>query len=335
MPPSAKYCPGCGQKKYAGPPTLWTLFSGFFETVFNLDNRLFRTLRDLVIPGQLTIKFLAGRQRPYFQPLRLFFASTVLMLSAYAIFTADRVGKKFDASIENARSNAYHKVFEHDMLQQLDSLEEEFPTTDAQALLDTIRARHLTMEQDSMHLGIIDIKADNSLDGKELVIPAVDFHTLPIDTLIQKYNIENWIAQYQVKQIVSVSRSGSRAIAGIMGQLIWGVVFLIPLSALMLKLIYIRRKRTYVEHLVFSLHVHAFLFLLQALAAIVFYWFNSNILLWATIPLTILYFIAAQKHVYNQGWIKTLIKAWLLFFGYTMILSMAFGFGMLGALLLY
>lgn len=310
------------------------LFSDFFETVFNLDNRLFRTLRDLVIPGQITIKYLAGKQRPFFQPLRLFFVSTVLMLSAYAIFAGDRAGESFDTSIEEARGGAYQQIFESDLRAELDSLETEFSGAASAALLDTIRSRHLSNPPDSIFVGILDID-ENNVGGMELKVSEADFYTLSSGELLEKYKVEGWLAQYQTKQLHAIMRSGSRAIPGIMGQLIWGIVFIIPITALMLKFIYIRRKHTYVEHLVFSLHTHSFLFLIQALAAIVFYWFDTPALLWATIPLTIIYFIVAQKRVYRQGWFKTLIKAWLLFIGYTMIVSTAFGIGVVGALLMY
>lgn len=335
LAPSAKYCPGCGQKKYHGPPTLWNLFSDFFETIFNLDNRLFITLRDLVVPGKLTNKYLAGKQRPFFQPLRLFFVSTVLMLSTYAILTVDRVGDTFDSTIETARAKAYHRIFELEMLADLDTLEKEFPAASSLALLDTIRSRHLTLGRDSMTIGYIEFRNDNTLNGKNLMVDMVDFHTMPPGELAEKYGVEHWMHRYQISQIVTIARSGARSITNIMGQLIWGVVFLIPLSALMLKLIYIRRKRNYVEHLVFSLHVHSFLFLLQALAAIVFYWFDSQVLLFATIPLTVIYFVLAQKRVYRQGWGKTFMKAFLLFLGYCFILSLAVGIGVLASLILY
>lgn len=313
---------------------MWSLFSDFFETVFNLDNRLFRTLRDLVIPGELSIKYLAGKQRPFFQPLRLFFVSTVLMLSAYAIFTADRVGESFDTSIEEARAGAYQRLFEANLRAELDTMAMEMADPEATTLLETIEEQHLNSSPDSLTLGLLDVDEDN-VEGVQLKVSEADFYTLSSRELLEKYEVEGWLAQYEAKQLHAIMRSGSRAIAGMMGQLIWGIVFIIPLAALMLKIIYIRRKRTYVEHLVFSLHVHAFLFLLQALAAIVFYWFDTPAFLWATIPLTIIYFVVALKRVYRQGWGKTLIKTWLLFLGYTMILSTAFGIGVLGALMLY
>ncbi|WP_173021438.1 DUF3667 domain-containing protein [Lewinella sp. W8] len=330
-----KYCPGCGQKKYTGPPTLWGLFSELFETVFNLDNRLFRTLRDLPIPGQLTIKYLAGVQRPFFQPLRLFFVSTVLMLGAYSIFAVDRVGESFDASVESRRSNAYHRLFEFELRAELDTLAEEFPDPDARALLDTIRTRHLSASRDSMSLAYLDLHDLQRIQDRTIYIDVADYNTMSPEQIPEKYGVKGWLNRYQISQNAAINRAGGRGVANLMGQMIWGILILIPLTALMLKLFYVRRKRTYVEHMVFSLHVHSFLFLFQALAALVFYWFDSPAVLWASIPVTIVYFIVAQKRVYRQGWGKTLIKAFLMFFGYNFILTISTAVAMVFSLILY
>jgi hypothetical protein len=83
---------------------------------------------------------------------------------------------------------------------------------------------------------------------------------------------------------------------------------MLPLYALLLKLLYLRRRRTYVEHAVFALHVHAFFF--------------SLFLAWALLPsglqlvqgvlamMMVIYSWLAQKRVYRQGRVMTTAK-WL------------------------
>jgi hypothetical protein len=80
---------------------------------------------------------------------------------------------------------------------------------------------------------------------------------------------------------------------------------LLPVYALILKLLYVRRKRYYVEHFIFALHVHAFVFLIFFLMLIIPEWLDFILLL--TVPI---YIWLALKRVYAQGWIKTTIK-WL------------------------
>ena len=95
------------------------------------------------------------------------------------------------------------------------------------------------------------------------------------------------------------------------------VMFLmLPAFAFLLKLIYVRRGWYYSEHLVFGLHTHAVAFLVFALVVVLSVlgaggaWVGIATGLCAVaIPV---YFVLAQKRVYGQSWLKTLVKAWLL-----------------------
>ncbi len=93
--------------------------------------------------------------------------------------------------------------------------------------------------------------------------------------------------------------------------------FLLPLFAMTLKLLYLRTKRLYVEHLVFLLHVHAFAFLfLTPLLMAPLVWRG----LFAGLVLPV-YFVLAMRAVYKQGWPKTLTKFVLLNLGYVILLA--------------
>lgn len=111
------------------------------------------------------------------------------------------------------------------------------------------------------------------------------------------------------------------------------VLFLIlPLFALLLKLVYVRRGWFYSEHLVFGLHTHAVAFVVFSLVALVALveadWTDwVVVVLLLTIPL---YFLLAMKRVYRQGWIKTLVKATLLGVIYNVVLIS----GVVGVILL-
>jgi hypothetical protein len=101
---------------------------------------------------------------------------------------------------------------------------------------------------------------------------------------------------------------------------------LLPIFAFLLKLLYIRRGRLYVEHLIFSLHVHAF----------AFFAFTAGLLLdqssvgWlqATAPWVdaspLLYLVLAMSHVYEQGLIKSTIKSFILLLIYSLVFTIGF-----------
>lgn len=109
---------------------------------------------------------------------------------------------------------------------------------------------------------------------------------------------------------------------------------MLPLFALLLKVMYLFKRRLYMEHLVVALHSHAFLclvLLLQSLLSLlagavaapdgfvdgVFDWVEA--LLWAWIPL---YLLLSQKRVYGQGWIVTVIKFGVVGVAYWFLLTL-------------
>ncbi len=96
-----------------------------------------------------------------------------------------------------------------------------------------------------------------------------------------------------------------------------GMFVLLPVFALILKLIYIRSKRLYVEHLIFSLHCHAFVFLIFTLD----FWTPEIFRVISTICMLV-YLFMAMKQVYGQGFIKTGIKFLILATLYFTILTM-------------
>jgi hypothetical protein len=108
---------------------------------------------------------------------------------------------------------------------------------------------------------------------------------------------------------------------------------MLPLFALMLKCFYIFKRRLYMEHLIVALHSHSFLCLailmlvgINAVQGAVpeassWQWFLGlvNFLMWWWIPI---YLLIAQKRIYRQGWIMTLIKYCMIGFAYSILISL-------------
>jgi len=101
---------------------------------------------------------------------------------------------------------------------------------------------------------------------------------------------------------------------------------MLPMYAAVLWILYVRNRRYYVEHLVFALHCHAFYFVILTLAILVRTVSNGapatvmNVIAAIWIPV---YSFAALKLAYQQGWIKTAVKWFMLGFSYMILLSFA------------
>lgn len=102
------------------------------------------------------------------------------------------------------------------------------------------------------------------------------------------------------------------------------VILLLPVFALLLRLIYIRRPWYYVEHLIFGIHIHCFAFFVLSLATFIsqtFSW-GENADSWLAIWI-LAYFPMAMKRVYQQSWWKTIFKFSFLSFSYLLLLIFA------------
>jgi hypothetical protein len=82
----------------------------------------------------------------------------------------------------------------------------------------------------------------------------------------------------------------------------------LPLFTLSLKLFYLRRKYTYVEHLVFVFHTQTLFFLLLTLFYILNYFKEQDYIIVVFPLLFLVYLYLAMKRFYKQGPLKTFIK---------------------------
>jgi hypothetical protein len=102
---------------------------------------------------------------------------------------------------------------------------------------------------------------------------------------------------------------------------------LLPVFALILKLLYFRRSRYYIEHFVFALHFHAFAFVVFSMALII----GSDWVFLVPIVLPV-YLLLAMRRAYDQGWIRTIIKWLVLSNVYSVLLLTGLVFALIWAL---
>jgi len=72
------FCASCGQRRLSPRRPLGAVISDAIGTVFALDSKFLRTLRDLFFrPGAVTRGFIEGKRERYSPPFRLFFFASV------------------------------------------------------------------------------------------------------------------------------------------------------------------------------------------------------------------------------------------------------------------
>jgi hypothetical protein len=110
------------------------------------------------------------------------------------------------------------------------------------------------------------------------------------------------------------------------------MLFCVPLFAFILKILYIRQKRFYIEHLVYALNIHAFFYIAVILVVLASMgldrWIPGTPQVLLTLLLCLLAFVQifiSIRRVYRQGWFMTAFKFALGGFTYLFVLALAVG----------
>jgi len=100
---------------------------------------------------------------------------------------------------------------------------------------------------------------------------------------------------------------------------------LLPMFALMLKIVY--RRRLYFDHLIFSLHLHSAAYVILAIVLPLAELANRHsVLLILQVPLflySLAYFVMAIRRVYQSNWLAVALKSAVVLFGYMIVVSVA------------
>lgn len=340
----ALYCPKCSQKYTDGRVPVWQLFKELIESFFNFDSKIFRTLGALFVPGKLTIEYFKGRHLSYVPPVRIFLIMAIFHFAVIGFFGFDGIKFNFIEEQNDLRQAVYRATF----LEELDTIQQKIAkdfkrNRTVQLALDSLRHQFKDVKKDSIEIGYLDFHRDFSIKGKELNIAQHDIYE-PYDEIFKNYKINGFWEKLQVRQSLRLITENSSFSGYLLGKLIWMVVLMMPALSLVLKLLYIRRRKYFVEHLVFSFHYHAFAFLVVGIGILLsqLEWFKrSDPDKDASLPFVlaflavIVYLFIAMRRVYQQHWFKTFIKYNLLNFSYIIIFTLSFAITLIVSVLLF
>lgn len=341
---NAWYCHQCGQKCTDGRISIVELFREFFEAVFDIDSRFFKTLRHLFIPGKLTNEYFIGRRKKYVHPLRLFLVTGIIFFTLTSIV----VSRYADHNLMRAADSVFREhAFQLQFIAKLDTIRSELVDSFEQSAIveaayDSLFFRYeKTKGEDSIDLSYFYLNENWEFEGEEANIAKVDMQLLNDTEIIEKYEVKGFLGKLIVQQSVRVLTHLEKAADSVISQLIWTFLFTLILLGFGLKLLYIRRRLFYVEHLIFSFHFHGFAFLITSFF-IFLYWlfpsFAESISGFLSVSVSViiyLYLFIAMKLVYRQGWFKTIIKFMILNFMYIFLFTFALVVGIFLTYLFY
>lgn len=286
-PAPAVYCPSCGQETKLALPTARQFVKDAAGRYVSLDGRLWRTLGALMFrPGFLTREYLEGRRRRYVRPARLFL---VLSLAMFALF-------RLLVELPHLSSNELVKfdIRDDGSGPSLPTPAGAKPERSAPAPPPIGEKPPATGSAPQLPTLTVDDNANVLVDGPP------GFVTDALKRRVERFNALTPDAKAE-QMVLGAVRYGPYA-----------MVLLLPVFALLLKVLYLgrgrrypRRPQRYSEHLVFAAHDLSFLFLVvMAMAVVPWQWVTGALMIWV-----LAYGLWAMKAVYGGRWSGVIARA--------------------------
>lgn len=88
--PAYQFCPHCGQQNKSIDLHFKYFIHEFLSASFNLDSKIFQTLKLLIFyPGKLTKEFIEGRRKAYLPPIRLYLVVSLVYFTLLSFMNSD------------------------------------------------------------------------------------------------------------------------------------------------------------------------------------------------------------------------------------------------------
>lgn len=312
-----KYCQNCGQENVVPKETFWHMFTHFFYDITHFDGSFFHTIHHLILkPGFLSKEYMGGRRVSYLHPIRMYvFTSAIFFLLFFNLFKNEKNAslnldtaltlKERQKTIEDLRAEFEADTSNALFLQGIKLLEDTTrPVTQKEALVF-----FGTHTPNFIKLGGRDYKTTGEYDSAQNLLPAAQRDGWFVKRMIKKVIVIN--EKYRDNPGEAFKKFGE----SVLHKLPYMLFVSLPLFALILKLVYVRRKKYfYADHGVFTIHLYVFTFLLLLLAfglgeldSLLHSNFIGMVIALLFIGLFI-YLFKAMRVFYQQGWGKTFIK---------------------------
>ncbi len=286
---------------------LWELNREAFE----VDARILQTLKLLLFkPGSLSAEFSRNRRARYMSPIRLYlFTSLVFFL----VLSWKLPNTGYDDSavmIESDPGEVYPSqiVSEAELAALMTALRPE----QGQRVEDILARPGASTSRDLLPM-LVRLVAYRDPFGPDLVSP--EDSVAPVAAL--RTDPPGFLMRAFVTSMVDLLHDPEVFLQRMIGNMPIAMFFLLPFLALALKVCYLRKRRYLIEHLVFAIHVQTFIFLALGTALVMPGGTFGGLARLFLILAAEVYYLIALRRFYGDGWIRTLIKGfvveWLYF----------------------
>lgn len=301
---SDEYCPNCSQLNSTKKLAFNDFFNEFFAGIFAYDSRFYRTLNVLLFkPGKISKDYIEGKRVRYANPYRFYLSASIIFFLIWS-FTHDYDTEVIpdpeveiqeqavaDSALAAARLDNPELVTILPVADTIGFEQEYIP----QAELDTMSFTKATIKKWEI---FSEFHEEKKIRNPDVALDSLNYKN-------SRYN--HWLYKKTVDAALFSSDSGV-FINYFIGKLPFIIFFYLPVFALFIWLLYLRRPFTYMEHLIFTFHNQTTWFVLYGIAI------NLDLLLqtdWLSAIATFVfafYLYKAFRRFYGQSRVKTILK---------------------------
>lgn len=251
-----RYCHICGQENIEPKESVWHLVSHFFQDITHFDGKFFSSLKLLITkPGFLSREYMAGRRASYLNPVRMYvFASAIFFLIFFSLFHVDPEKTfKVSGNVNNVNIST---------IMEMDSLH-------YRQFIDGVVKNDSSLKfayNRQAYKAYIDSLATSSFR----FTPSKYKTQEEYDSALAHGKDHNWFERMLVRKQIEIDEkykgNAKGALAAIGNNLMHSLPQLLfvslPLFALLLKILYSRRRQYYyTNHAIFTIHLFVFVFI--------------------------------------------------------------------------
>lgn len=342
------YCAQCGQAAIDYRRSFGHVVLDVLNEFLNWDSKFFGTLGLLITrPWRLTNEFVEGKRVRHVHPLRLYLLASVVFFFAVNYGAkgikiepgkiAEGQRAEVAAAIQKKRNQINKELDKENLspedrrkaeavLDQLSNLTASpSPTASASPAATASAAPAAGSSPDAAPVpsGTESTRRDYGAVGDRpfLVFDDKESANTPF---------ERWLEARAKDKMGEHGTKMGLFITTLFSNLPYMMLCCIPLFAFVLKVLYVRRRIFYIDHLIYALHIHSFFYTAVMLIVLITMGLNRVIpgifagwiiaLLWITFSVQIFLSI---RYVYRQGWFLSVLKFFTGGFIYLMVLFLA------------
>jgi hypothetical protein len=306
---SGHFCAQCGQPAIDYRRSFRHVLADLLNEFLNWDSKFFATIGLLLVkPWRLTNEFLAGHRVRYVHPLRLYLLASILFFFAVNYgakglhLEPGKLGPKDRAELE---ADLKKGDLPPAAREELETLLREPPSPPAPSPLTTTPSPPPAPRTDKQ-----------TQESGKIVTGPTNRRIVAFDPGTKSSTpFERWL---EAKAKDKMGERGTKMglfISTLFSNLPYMMLCCIPLFAFVLKVLYLRRRIFYIDHLIYALHIHTFAYVGIMLVVLATIALNRVVpgpiagwiiaLLWIAFVVQI--FLSIRR-VYRQGWFITIFK---------------------------